>query len=272
MCHKVFAKRQYLNQHMIACYKKAGEEPPAFTKQAQQDVDVSPTDSAAPHSNTDSKQGGGASGGGGGASGGGNTKPLLFVCKTCNRAFSMRQNMMQHAAACIKRHKGSKSNTSVVWGESEEASSRTSTPELLTQTENQKKRRVTSAAGAESSRPGGSDTAMTVEDKDIDDTVLREGKEMKTSPHYDADDILFQLSPSDEAKEEELSQTPPATPTSLAQSRPKRNVKPKRFYDGERVKVPEVVKIQQADGSLVYKLREDVENPSNVKQGNENIS
>lgn len=85
----------------------------------------------------------------------------------------------------------------------------------------------------------------------------------KLSPaKFDSDDILCQLSPSDEAKEEEMSMTPPPTPTSLALGRPKRNLKPKTFSDGTvrvRQKVPEVVRVRQADGSQVYKLRKDVQ-------------
>lgn len=86
----------------------------------------------------------------------------------------------------------------------------------------------------------------------------------KEPNNYDADDIMLQLSPSDEAKQEELKQSPPDTPTSLALGRGRRSIKPKQFSDGTiRLieKVPEVVMVQQADGSQVYKLRKDVEEP-----------
>ena len=216
---------------MIACYKKAGLEPPAFTKPIPK-----------PPEHPDAGAGGSSR----------PKKPLLFVCKTCNRAFSMRCNMMQHAIACMKKNKDKG------WYDPKKATADSDEP--AKKSEKSAAKESSDVKNAESTSP--SPVPMTVEELPEDDTVLRDGYEAKVSPKYYQDDMLFQLSPSDEAREEERSQTPPATPASIAQSRPKRNVKPKMFYDGERVKIPEVVKIQQADGSLVYKLREDVENPS----------
>lgn len=180
---------------------------------------------------------------------------------------------MQHATACIKRNKDKTNTASSAEDGSKmnvDEESRTPTP---TETESETNKPEAKKNLAEKISPPeiASPIPMTVEDLPEDDTVLKEGKEPKVSPKYYQDDMLFQLSPSDEAREEERSQTPPATPSSIAQSRPKRNVKPKRFYDGERVKIPEVVKFQQPDGTLVYKLREDVENSSKISDKNGEI-
>jgi len=72
----------------------------------------------------------------------------------------------------------------------------------------------------------------------------------------DQDETILELSPEDKPDMTQVS-TPRAR--ALALDRPKRNIKPKTFYDGTNPRVPEVVKIKQPDGSSCYKLKYDVE-------------
>lgn len=155
------------------------------------------------------------------------SKPLLFVCKTCNRAFSMRQNMAQHAVACAKKHKVRESETC----EAKEA----------------EKGDLNTAGSSLKGEDGQSASSNQVKD----------GEKKSVNSLDDGDEILLQLSPSDEAQEEE-STVNDDLPEMMLQNRPRRSIKPKQFYDGT-IRIPEVVKIKQPDGSLVYKLREDVE-------------
>jgi len=259
----VFQKHQYLRLHMVSCYKKAGLPPPDFQKLYS------------------------------------TTKPILFVCKTCNRAFSNRNNMVQHTASCAKRGKDAVATTA----DSKEAEAKNAVEESGSQsddmveekgkasdtkaadgkkadpkeTQSKKGKESISKAGSSSadkesgsepatSRGKSRESTSTERAAKVKDEPKSKQSEEKLSPSkLDADDILVQLSPSSAAKEEELNVSPPSTPstpTSLAQGRSRRNIKPKQFSDGTiRLieKIPEVVKIQSADGSEVYKLREDVD-------------
>lgn len=197
------------------------------------------------------------------------SKPLLFVCKTCNRAFSMRQNMVMHAVACLKRRKEAEQKEQAIpnredvdKNSGENDKSEPAQPVVEVKKEEKmvedSPTLLTPHTEAKQTTPHHQPQLSVVRNRPILPKPARE----PTPTKFDTDDILFQLSPSDEAKEEERNLTPPATPTSLALGRPKRNLKPKQFPDGTvsvRRKIPEVVRIQQADGSQVYKLRQDVE-------------
>lgn len=217
LCGKEFGKKQYLYLHRVACAKKAGKPV------------IKPPTSTPPTNKSN--------------------KPLLFVCKTCNRAFSMRQNMAQHAVACARKHKmreeAAKNSSSAENSSSKESSKAKSSN--ASPAKKDEKKEVTAATPEEPVEQNKSND-NSAEVMEVDN---KEGKQLE-----DADEILLQLSPSDEVKEEESKPEPP--PKGLSHGRPKRNIKPKQFHDGT-VRIPEVVKIKQADGSLVYKLREDVE-------------
>lgn len=149
----------------------------------------------------------------------------------------MRQNMAQHAVACAKKHKLRESLKQ----------ENSDTEKVNEEVDNDKITEPTSID----------------EEEDMKNAPMSESsdtkEEDKKPPNSldDGDEILLQLSPSDEVQEEEGT-VREAVPETLLQSRPRRSIKPKQFYDGT-IRIPEVVKIKQPDGSLVYKLREDVE-------------